>query len=72
MTDTPAASAGAAYIVAFSAFISSLDVNVMISVGSFLLAVIAFYFNWRLRKGELEIKRQRLAFDIKKANKNTQ
>lgn len=66
MTETHAGQ-GAAYFAAFSAFIASLDVNVAISIGSFLLAVVAFYFNWKLRKGELEIKRQRLALDIKKS-----
>lgn len=58
------------YIAAFAAFISSLDVNTALSVGSFILAIGMFIMTWTYRRKEFELKQRRLEHDIRRSKSN--
>ena len=48
------------------AFIASLEVSSILSVGSFLIAIGMFLMNWHYRKKEYQLKKIRLEHDIGK------
>lgn len=53
--------------MAISAFISSLDINAVLSVCSFLLALCMFFMQWSFRRKEYELARLRLEHEIEQA-----